>query len=281
MIRIVTDSASDLERHQLEKWNVELIPLPIRFGEQEYLDGAELSKERFYQLLLEGEHHPKTSQPAPEILMDKIASAKEQGDELIYIALSSALSGTYQSAVMIAEDSEYSEAYVMDSRNATGGQMLLVQCAVRLREEGKSAREIVAELEKLRERITLYACIDTLEYLYKGGRISKTVYQLGNMANIKPIIRVDEEGAVAVPSKVMGMRKGMATLCKRLEQTPMDDRYPFYAMYTNHREVAQTLAKQLADHGCTIPDDRYLQVGAAIGSHIGPDACGIVYVAKE
>lgn len=281
MIRIVTDSASDMERQQLEKWNVELIPLPIRFGDEEFQDGVELTKEGFYQRLLVGEHHPKTSQPSPEILMDKIARAKEDGDALIYIALSSALSGTYQSAVMIAENAEYPEAYVVDSKNATGGQMLLVWCAVQLRQQGKSAAEITRELEKLRERITLFACIDTLEYLYKGGRISKTVYQLGNMANIKPIIRVDEQGAVAVPAKVMGMRKGMATICKKLDQIPRDENYPLYALYTNRREVAENLAVQLGAHGQTVAQEDYVQVGAAIGTHIGPAACGFVYVAKE
>ena len=133
-------------------------------------------------------------------------------------------------------------------------------------------------VEALRDRIVLYACIDTMEYLYKGGRISRTVYTLGSMAQIKPIIRVDEEGRIEVPAKAMGMRKGMDILCKKAEQIPCCKDFPFYVMYTNHREAAEKLAQKVRAMGIAVPDGRIIQVGAVIGAHIGPDACGIVYV---
>ena len=149
---------------------------------------------------------------------------------------------------------------------------MLVQYAAKLRDEGKSATEILAALEDVRERIVLFACIDTLEYLYKGGRISHTVYKLGTLANIKPIITVEPKGSIGIPAKAMGMRKGMDILCKHLQNPDPD--FPVYAMFTNNRSVAETLAQKM---GC-VTDDRIIQVGAAIGSHIGPDACGLVYV---
>ena len=162
--------------------------------------------------------------------------------------------------------------HVFDSCNATGGQRMLVQYAAKLRDEGNSAAEILAALEDVRERIVLFACIDTLEYLYKGGRISHTVYKLGTLANIKPIITVEPTGSIGIPAKAMGMRKGMDILCKHLQNPDPD--FPVYAMFTNNRSVAETLAQKM---GC-VTDDRIIQVGAAIGSHIGPDACGLVYV---
>ena len=145
---------------------------------------------------------------------------------------------------------------------------------------GKTADEIIAGIADIRSRIVLFACIDTLEYLYKGGRISHTVYKLGTLANIKPIITVEPDGTIGVPAKTMGMRKGMDQLCKQALAKPADPDFPFYVMYTNQRTVAEELAKKLASAGIAVDDSHIIQVGAAIGSHVGPDACGLVYVAK-
>ena len=281
MVQIITDSAADLEPREYESLNVTCIPLRVAFGDGEYQENVDLGKEKFYELLLGSEAFPKTSQASPAVLEELFASARARGDEAIYITLSSALSGTYQTACMVCEDAEYDGAYVFDSRNATGGQRMLVEYACRLRDEGKDAAEILAGLESIRDRIELYACVNTLEYLHKGGRISHAVYTLGNLAQIKPIISVDTEGKVALPAKVMGMRKGMDFLGKRLSQRKPDGDHPLYVMYTNNRTVAETLAQRLAAQGWEIPDSRVIQVGAAIGAHIGPEACGIVYVGER
>ena len=275
MVRIITDSAADFEPRELQELNITCIPLTVMFGDAEYQENVSLSKELFYELLLRSENPPKTAQASPQILMDLFEEAHSAGDEAIYFTLSSALSGTYQSAVMTRNMLDYGDCHVVDSRNATGGQRMILEYAVRLRDEGKAAAEIIAAVEDMRDRIVLYACMDTLEYLYKGGRISHTTYKLGTLANIKPIISVDLEGRVQVPAKAMGMRKGMDYLCKRPEQQKPDENFPLYVMYTNNRSVGQELAKRL---GGDIPEERIIQVGAAIGSHIGPDACGLVYV---
>ena len=167
---------------------------------------------------------------------------------------------------------------MLDGKNATGGQRMLVEYAARLRDEGKSAREIVASVESIRDKIVLYACMDTLEYLYRGGRISQTVYKLGTLAQVKPIIRVSEEGKVEVPAKAMGMRKGMEFLCKRLETQKPSGEHPLYVMYTADRSNGELLAEKFRAMGYDIPDSCIINVGAAIGSHIGPNACGMVYV---
>ena len=272
MVRIITDSAADFEPRELEQLNIACIPLKVMFGDNEYEENISLSKDKFYELLLSGSDLPKTAQASPQVLIDLFEEAREQGEEAIYICLSSALSGTYQTAMMSRNMVDPEFCHVFDSRNATGGQRMLVQYAAQLRDEGKSASEILAALEDVRDRIVLFACIDTLEYLYKGGRISHTVYKLGTLANIKPIITVESEGTIGIPAKAMGMRKGMDILCKHLQDP--DPAFPVYAMFTNNRSVAETLAGKMGG----ISDDRIIQVGAAIGSHIGPDACGFVYV---
>ncbi|MBO4929307.1 MAG: DegV family protein, partial [Clostridia bacterium] len=203
MVRIVTDSAADFSPAELEQKKIICIPLKVLFGGEEYEENINLSKDQFYEKLLASEGFPKTSQAAPAVLAGLFEDAKAAGDEIIYVTLSSALSGTWQSAMFIKEDMGYDKAFVVDSRNATGGQRMLVEHAVRLRDQGKCAAEIVAEVEALRERIVLYACINTLEYLYRGGRISHLSYALGTLAQIKPIIHVDHMGRVDIPAKAM------------------------------------------------------------------------------
>ena len=279
MIRIITDSAADFEPQELAQMNIICIPLSVSFGEEQYQENVDLSKDRFYSLLADG-GYPKTAQASPQVLMDLFEQAHAEGDEAIYFTISSAISGTYQTAVMTKNLVGYDSCYVVDSLNATGGQRMLVETAVKLRDAGKSAGEIIAAVEALRSRVVLYACMDTLEYLYHGGRISHTVYKLGTIANIKPIIKVELDGSIGVPAKAMGMRKGMDQLVKKVEQVPCDPAYPFYVMYTSDRTVGQVLAERFRAAGLDIPEERIIQVGAAIGSHVGPNACGFIYVSK-
>ena len=281
MIRIVTDSAADFEPAEYSALNVACIPLTVMFGDAEYQENVNLTKDQFYGLIHETGLFPKTAQASPQILADLIDDAKNHGDDLIYISISSALSGTYQTAMMTKTMAEYDRCFVVDSRNATGGQRMIVEYAAKLRDEGKTAEEIVAAVEALRDRVVLYACMDTLEYLYRGGRISHTVYAIGSLAQIKPIIMVDHEGKVEVPAKAMGMRKGMDYLCKRLEHQIPDPDFPVYAMYTENKANGEALAKKMNIAGTAVPAERIINVGAAIGSHIGPNACGLVYIAKE
>lgn len=277
MVRIITDSAADFEPQELPKLNIECIPLKVMMGQQEYEENVNLSKPQFFTLLRQLEDAPKTSQASPQYLIDLFRGTREAGDEAVYITLSSALSGTYQTALMICEEEGGDSCHVVDSRNATGGQRMLVEYAVRLRDQGKSAAEIVAGVEKLREKIVLYACIDTLEYLYKGGRISQTAYKLGTLAQVKPVIRVTPEGKIEVPAKAMGMRKGIDLLIKRLETQKPDPDHPVYVMFTPETDNARMLLERVRAAGYDVPDHRLISVGAAIGSHIGHNGCGIVY----
>lgn len=279
MVKIITDSAADLEPWEYEKMDVDCIPLTVYIGETAYKENVNLTKNRFYALLADG-GYPKTAQASPQIVVDLFQAAAAAGQEAVYITISSALSGTYQSAVAAQQLVQCDGCHVVDGLNATGGQRMLVEYAVKLRDQGHTASQIVEKVSALRSRIVLLACMDTLEYLYHGGRISHTVYKLGSLAQVKPIIRVFK-GRVEVPAKAMGMRKGMDYLCRRLEQQIPDPAFPLYVMYTGDRTKGQILRDRLAELGHTVPDERIINVGAAIGSHIGPGACGLVYVETE
>ena len=279
MVRIITDSSADLEPREYENLGITCIPLTVFFGDTEYQENVNLTKEQFYELLASGEF-PKTAQPSPQYLLDLFEEAKAAGDEAIYFSISSAISGTYQTACATRELVEYDGCYVFDSRNATGGLRVLLEQAVRLRDAGKSAKEIMEGVAAIQDRIVLYACMDTLEYLYRGGRISQTVYKLGTLAQVKPILRVTEEGAIEVPAKAMGMRKGMDMLCKKVEAHKPSPDHSFYAMYTGDRSNGAALAEKFRAMGYDIPEEKIINVGAAISSHVGPNACGMVYVAE-
>ena len=278
MVRIITDSAADFEPEEMEQMHVTCIPLTVMFGTKEYQENVDLNKNQFYDLLRDSGEFPKTAQASPQLLKDLFRQADAAGDEAIYITISSGFSGTYQNAELLRQKLNLPGCYVVDSENGTGGQRMVVEYAVKLRDEGKTAKEIVSALEAMRKRVVLYACMDTLEYLYKGGRISGAVYRVGSLAQIKPILQVDAEGKLAIPAKAMGMKKGMAFMCEKVKELPPDGDFPFYVMYTDDRVNGLALAERIRALGIEVPEERIINVGAAIGTHVGPKACGLVYV---
>lgn len=281
MVQIITDSAADLEPHEYEKMNITCIPLCVNFGDTEYEENINLSKSMFYRLLEQSDDFPRTSQPSPYSVKCMLEKTTDMGDEVVIITLSSGFSGLYQNVLMVKNMLGYEGCYVIDSLTGTGGQRILVEQAVRPRDEGKCAAEIAAEIEELRSRLVLYACIDTLEYLRRGGRISKIAYTIGTLANVKQIITVNKNGQIEIPAKTRGMRNGMAFLCSQIENKPPDTKYPLYVMFTGNRTNGELLAKRLCDLGYAVSNEHIINVGAAIGSHIGPNACGLVYAASE
>ena len=278
MVRIITDSAADFEPIEMERMNITCIPLTVMFGTKEYQENVNLNKNEFYDLLRTSGEFPKTAQASPQLLKDLFRQADAAGDEAIYITISSGFSGTYQNAELLRQNLNLPGCYVVDSENGTGGQRMVVEYAVKLRDQGKTAKEIVAALEEMRKRVVLFACMDTLEYLYKGGRISGAVYRVGSLAQIKPILQVDDEGKLAIPAKAMGMKKGMAYMCEKVKELPPDGDFPFYVMYTDDRVNGLALAERIRALGIEVPEERIINVGAAIGTHIGPKACGLVFV---
>lgn len=278
MVRIITDSAADFEPQEMQQMEVICIPLVVMFGDREYQENVDLSKELFYELLTQEGEFPHTSQASPETVLKLLQEVKDAGDEAVVFTLSSGFSGTWQNIEMLRKDIGYDRCIIVDSLTATGGQRMLVEHAVKLRDEGKNAAQIAAAVKELQKRLVLFACMDTLEYLHRGGRISTAVYKLGSYAHVKPILHVDTEGQLRIPAKAIGMRKGMDYMCRHMEKEKPDPAFPLYVMFTGNRSNGQVLAQRLRGIGYDIPDVRIINVGAAIGTHVGPNACGVVYV---
>lgn len=281
-IRIVTDSGADLESHEYQELQVELIPIPMTMDGTTYLADASFDKSDFFRMLKEAEAFPSTSQPSPAQFQAIFEDARQKGDELIYITLSSGLSGTYQSACMIRDLDEYDNVYVVDSLTATLGQKLLVMEAVRLRKQGKTAREIAATLESIRDRVRIYAGIDTLEYLYKGGRLSRASASIGTLARIKPVISVNVEGKIQLIGKGLGIGKAISIVNSFVEKMPPDPNYPVLCVYSgspaNLTELREK-AKKAID--LDVPEEQCFSLGPVIGAHIGEGAFGFIYISKD
>ena len=278
MIRIFVDSASDYTLEDLKKQNLELFPISIIIGDDTYQDAVNLQRDDLYRMLSDGCPHPTTSQPSPQLFLDAFESACQAGDELIYITLSSALSGTYQSACMARDMVEYDKIHIIDSLSATYNIKLLADHAAALRQQGVDAPTIVAQVEALKGRTRVIAVPDTLEFLYKGGRVSRTSAAIGTLANIKPIITVTPDGKIGVPGKCIGMGKAQAYLLKYLQEHPADPAFPLYSIYSYGTDNCEKMEAKLA--AAEIPVAARLQIGPTIGTHIGPNALGIVYMEK-
>lgn len=281
MVKIVTDSAADFEPEEYEKLDVICVPLKVLFGNREYSENRDISKSRFYELLENSKSFPKTSQPSPAEFREVLAQSKNNGDEAVVITLSSALSGSYQSASAIKNWLDYKECYVIDSRTASAGQRIMVEYAVSLRNRGKTAKEIAEILTALRSRITLYACIDTLAYLHKGGRISGAAYAAAAIGNVKPVLRITQEGKPEILKKTLGIKRGIDFIINRFKLERPDMHFPIYVMYTHNRKSGEQFAVELSKYGYKISPHYIVDVGAVIGSHIGINACGLVYVADK
>lgn len=281
MIRIITDSAADFEHSESEKLGISTIPLAVYIDGREYKDDFLHSKERFYRLVKLSKDLPKTSQPSPYVYECALKKARDNGDSVVIITVSSALSGSYQSAVLARDLLGYKDCYVIDSKSASAGQKLVVKEALRLRDNGFSAKEIADSLLKFIKKIMIFACIDDMKYLYGGGRHTNAAVLLGSTGRIKPVISVTESGSVAFEAKTIGMRHGMNHMLLFLKKYGIDSSYPLYIMHTNSRNLALYFSKLIISKGISFDEGGIISVGSVVGSHIGEGSIGIAFVKKE
>ena len=277
-VRIITDSTVDLA--PAIKAQVTAVPLSVRFGQQEYLDGVTIDAVQFYEMLAQSEELPTTSQPTPAAFEDAFRDAVEAGDDVVCITISSRLSGTYQSAT-IAADEFPGKVFVVDSRTAAIGAGLLAEYALQLAGEGMSAEQILHILMEKRKQIRLYAIVDTLEYLKKGGRLSSAVAVVGGLLNIKPIICIGQTGEITVPAKARGMKAAFAQLTQLVSQNGgVDPSLPALLGYTGgNRENLDKYQKETA--GIWPEGTQSTIVGSAIGVHVGPGAVAVSFFSAE
>lgn len=276
--RIIVDSTSDLMPEA--KSRVHVVPLTVHFGEQEYVDGVTIDHKTFYEKLVESDVLPSTSQATPHVFAKEYEKAKDAGESAVVITVSSKLSGTFQSA-MIAAD-EYENIYVVDSGSVAVGGGVLVELALQLLDEGMDAKEIAKRLEEEKGKIVVVALVDTLEYLKKGGRISKTVALAGAVLNIKPVLDV-VDGEIRMLGKARGSRQGNNLLVQEIEKAGgVDFEKPVLLGFTGLSDALLLKyiedSKYLWEKG--LSNVRYTTIGSVIGTHAGPGAIGVAFFKK-
>ena len=273
-IRIIIDSTTDIPEQVLHQ--VEVVPLTVSFGDEEYLDGIDLSRGDFYRKLEAGQILPKTSQPSPEAFAGVFQRIHEAGDEGVFISVASALSGTCQSAAIAAAD--YPEISVVDSRNVAVGTGILAEYALQLISRGITREELTQKLEKKREDICLIAMLDTLEYLKRGGRISKTAALAGGILNIKPVITV-KEGEILILGKARGAKKANNLLVELAEKNGVDYSLPILLGYAGTSD--ELLQNYIHDSRKLweghVENLEYAQICSVVGTHTGPGAVAAAF----
>ena len=276
--RIIVDSTSDLMPETRAR--VSVVPLTVHFGAEEFVDGVTIDHKAFYEKLVETDVHPTTSQATPADFMTAYEKAAQAGESAVVITLSSKLSGTYQSAVIAAAD--YENIYVVDSSSVTIGGAILTELALQLLDQGLDAREIAGRLEEAKGKIRLVALLDTLEYLKKGGRISKTVAFAGAVLNIKPVVSVID-GEIQMLGKARGSKMGNNLLVQEIEKAGgVDFSRPVLLGYTGLSDAL--LLKYIEDSRRLweggLEQVRYTTVGSVIGTHAGPGAIAVAFFTK-
>lgn len=277
-VKIIVDSTVDLTPEV--KAQVKVVPLSVRFGEAEYLDGVTITAEEFYKRLVTSEELPTTSQPTPAAFEDAFREEVEAGNEVVCITIASRLSGTYQSATIAAEEFP-GRVFVVDSRTAAIGSGILAEYALELIRQGMGGEAILQELMEQRRKIRLYFMVDTLEYLKKGGRLNSAVAIVGGLLNIKPILHVEESGELKMLSTARGMKKAFSMLTELSSKEGGPDRTrPIMLAYTG--ESDGNLCKYMEEStGMWAPDTKKTIVGAAIGVHAGPGAVAAAFFAAD
>ena len=274
-VKIIVDSTADMRPEIASK--VGIVPLSVHFGDRDYISGVNMTPQQFYEMLVESDTLPTTSQPAPYLFEEAFEQAVSDGYEVICLTCSGKLSGTNQSANIAAAEFD-GKVRVLDSNTIAIGLGILTDYAVSLAEAGLSAEDILQNLTEKREKIRLLALVDTLEYLKKGGRVSSAVALAGGLLNIKPVITV-AEGEIKLLGKARGSRQGNSLLVQEIQKAGgVDFTMPVMLGYTG---LSDALLKKYIQDSAALWEGHVSIVGRVVGTHAGPGAVAVAFFAAE
>ena len=277
-VQIIVDSTVDMPERIKDRFRI--VPLTVHFGDEEFIDGVTIDKQRFYERLVESDQLP-TSQATPAAFDKEYAAVRAAGDSAVVLTIASDFSGTYQSACIAA--AEYDNIFVVDSRSAAIGAGILAEYALQCVEQGMDARAIAEALVEKRGKICLVALLDTLEYLKKGGRISKTVAFAGGLLNIKPVITV-VDGEIQLIGKARGSKQGNNLLVQKIHESGgIDFDEPILLGYSG---LSDTYLKKYVEDSRDIWQGRVEMLDSTlicsvIGTHTGPGVVAVAFFKKD
>jgi DegV family protein with EDD domain len=273
-IKLVCDSLSDIPKELIDKYDIQVVPLTVIFDEKEYIDGIDISKEKFYKMLRSSENIPKTSQCTYIQFRDIFEKYVSQGSDILYIGGSSSASGTLQSATMARNDLD-GNIYIFDTKNLSIGSGCLVLSAAEMIAKGENIINIIAHLDKIKESVKIFFTVDNLDYLQKGGRISLAKATIGNMLNIKPILSI-EEGLVKPVEQVRGKKQVLSKILNLIKEnigTDLSKKRVLLTYGDNKAEIA--IFKEKIEKEFIVGKIIIENVSSSICSHTGPGIIGI------
>lgn len=279
-VKIVIDSASELNQEEADKLGVVFMPIEVRFGDEEFFDGVNLTKEEFFERLENSSELPKTSLINEYRWEEVFKDITDKGDEVVAISISSGLSGGYASAVEASKKFD-GKVFVVDSLNATVGERMLLEYALRLKEKELSAKEIAMMLDEVKSKIRVTAMVGTLKYLKMGGRISAVSALVGEVLSIKPLVAVID-GKVKNIGKAMGTKKAINQVKNIILNDGIDFDMPYGIIWSGSSEdnlnmFIKDCSSLWEESGIEI--QKY-KMGSTIGTHVGPGAVGLAYFIK-
>ena len=275
-IKIITDSTADLSKELYEKYDIEVLPLLINFGEESYLDGVEITPQEVFERIEKEDVLPTTAQVIPNRFIEAYKKYLSEGYKIISIHMSSAMSGTYQSACIAKEALETQDIVVIDSQNVTAALGMLVIKAAKLRERGYNIAKMEEELNNIKQKIKVSIYFNSLEYLVRGGRISKTAGIVGGILSIKLILEI-KEGLMSVKDKLRGNKKSVNKIISDLENANLDDQVPVILIDVNNIEIKEALRQYMKSNKVNFVE---CPVGSTVSIHSGPGCCGLVFLNK-
>lgn len=275
-IKIITDSTADLSKEIYDKYDVEVLPLLINFGEESYLDGVEINPDKVFERIEKEDILPTTAQVTPNRFVEAYKKYLSEGYKIISIHMSSVMSGTYQSACIAKEMLETEDIVVIDSQNVTAALGMLVLKAAKLRENGYDILKMEEVLNTVKDKIKLSVYFESLEYLVRGGRISKTAGIVGSMLGIKLVLEI-KDGLMAVKDKIRGNKKAIKKIISDLEAVTLDEEVPVILIDVHNIEVKEALKEYLETKNFNYVE---CPVGSSVSIHSGPGCCGLVFLTK-
>lgn len=278
-VKLIIDAGCDLSQAQAQDLGVILVPMTVHFGDEEYRSGIDLTHEEFYNKLAKSKELPTTSQPTPYHFEQVFQQVKDSGNEAVVLCVSSSLSGTFQSATIAAADF-FDCIYVVDTRAVSIAQKILLDYAISLKKHGACAKEIAAELEKKKADVCAYGAVDTLEYLMKGGRLSKAAGAVGSVLGIRPILYLSN-GELAVAGKARGPKAAITMTHNLIAEVGIDYSMPVGIGYTgNDASVIDPYlnAPNSVWSGYDVP---VYNVGSTVGTHTGPGLFIVAFFKKS
>ncbi|MGL5346722.1 MAG: DegV family protein [Peptostreptococcaceae bacterium] len=273
-IKIICDSMNDVSKEIIEKYDIEILPVTMIFDDKEYRAGVDIDGNEFYNLLKNTESMPSTSQITYITYKEVFEKYINEGKTVLYMAGSSAASGIYQSAMLAKSDLE-GDINIFDTYTLSIGGGMLIKAAAEMASKGTDIKEIMKELEELKNKVEVYFSVDNLDYLQKGGRISGTKAAIGNLLSIKPILKI-ENGLVVQKNQVRGSKKIMPKLIEELKSQVGEDfsDKDVYVGYADDTEIRDKFIEKIKEE--LNPKNVYtLQIGPCVACHSGPTVLGI------